>query len=145
MAPLLRHVPGSCFVVTAGKHKGKIGTIVKANRLRHRVNFDNGCMGFVSRSFCDYVGPVAETAVTPRTQVGTTVSVHQEAFSSQEEPTSSHEEDYLSDYDPEETSRVLMYLLANSIADMHPTTQQRRMWVNRLRDCLHILRYGRGF
>jgi hypothetical protein len=146
MAPLLRHRLGSRFVVTAGTHKGKNGTIVKANRICHRVNFNDGSIGFVNRSFCDYIGPVADTAVTPRTHVGTTVSVHQEeAVSSEGEPTSSHGLDSLSDYDPEETSHVLMYLLANSSADMSPTSEQWRMWVNRLRDRLIILRHGRGY
>jgi hypothetical protein len=60
------HKKGACLKVSAGTtHKGKIGTIHKANLVRHTVLFNNGDTGFIQRSYCLFLetGPTGGTPV----------------------------------------------------------------------------------
>jgi hypothetical protein len=48
------HQPGVHVRVIRGVHRGKHGTILRANPARHTITFQNGEAGYVQRSFCQF-------------------------------------------------------------------------------------------
>jgi hypothetical protein len=63
MAKRGTHKKGARIHFNGGAHKGKSGTIKKANLVHHNVIFDNGDTGFfIQRSFCTFIESETRTS-----------------------------------------------------------------------------------
>jgi hypothetical protein len=143
------HQKGARIRVLQGTHKGKIGTILKVNPLRHTVTFKNGDVGYVQRSFCFFMNPEDSSPRSP--QDGTPQPSTTRLLSTTTNPDTLPQTPEVSMTDrsgsftfdgstvesrhgSEVTSQVLMDLLANLIALMHLDDERVEEWTNLLRD-----------
>jgi hypothetical protein len=154
MARTNRHMKGSRFKVNAGEHIGMTGATIKANPIRHWVAFDDGFLGFVLCSYCDFIKN--ELAAAPGDQVRRNAPRMSRLSNSSSKTTpilpvvsklldlSSADDNSTVVYghDSKVTSQVLLHLLANSLANMQLDDAHIHAWMNQLRDCIYILCHG---